>query len=357
MVEFCGWEMPVQYPDGVLKEHNHCRTAAALFDVSHMGQLRVHGKDRIKFFEQLVVADLKNLPLGHSTLSVYTTEEGGIIDDTVISNAGGTLYVVINAGCADKDIAHIEKHLAKFKKTGGDAEIEFLSKEWSLIALQGPKAQEVLANLVLLDLNELKFMSGRNSIVSSGRIPVHITRCGYTGEDGFEIAVSHSRVDEFANLLMKDSNVRCAGLGSRDSLRLEAGLCLYGHDLNEQISPVEAGLTWTIGKRRREEGGFLGADVILKQISEGVSRKRVGLLSPKGNPSAREHTPILDAEGKEIGHVTSGTMSPILKQPIAMGYVQSSFSKNGTELQVQIRGKNFPATVSKMPFVPNNYKR
>ncbi|EFA84814.1 aminomethyltransferase [Heterostelium album PN500] len=354
MVPFCGWDMPLMYPTGVLKEHFQCRNNSALFDVSHMGQLRIHGKDRVEFFESIVVADIQALPVGHSKLSVFTTEQGGIIDDTMITNAGENLYVVVNAGCADKDIAHIKQKMAEFKATGKDVSLE-LMEDQALIAVQGPSTESIVSKLAKLDLSNMEFMTQRHAKIDN--IDVIITRCGYTGEDGFEISVSNSNAVRLAKILLDTGveGVKCAGLGARDSLRLEAGLCLYGHDLNEEITPIEATLGWLISKRRKEAGGFPGAAVIQKQLKEGVSKKRVGLIVE--GPPARENTVLVDEAGKQIGHVTSGTLSPMTKQSISMCYLNTEHSKNGTKVFASIRGRQIPAVVSKMPFVPTNYKK
>ncbi|KAF2074450.1 hypothetical protein CYY_004232 [Polysphondylium violaceum] len=358
MVPYCGWEMPVMYPMGVLKEHIHCRTQSALFDVSHMGQLRIHGKDRVKFFESIVVGDLQSLAVNHSKLSVFTNDKGGIIDDTMITNAGDSLYVVVNAGCADKDIAHITQ---KMKEFGGDVSMELLG-DWSLIAVQGPATEQLLLSMVKsnVDLTKMEFMTQHPMAING--IDCIVTRCGYTGEDGFEIAVKSSHAVKLAESLLAtgansaDKGIKPAGLGARDSLRLEAGLCLYGHDLNEDITPIEASLNWLISKRRREEGGFPGADIIQKQLKEGVTKKRVGIVST-GAP-AREFTDILDPNTKaKIGSVTSGTVSPMTKQSISMAYVSTPLSKNNAPVILSIRNKEVQATVSKMPFVPHNYKK
>jgi len=261
--------------------------------------------------------------------------------------------VVVNAGCADKDIAHYKQQISNFK---GDVKMEVIDR--SLIALQGPTAATVLQKYVGgFDLNKLKFMSCEEVDVKNGGKCL-VSRCGYTGEDGFEISVSHDSVIPFVKDLLRESEVKAAGLGPRDSLRLESGLCLYGHDIDDTTTPVEANLTWTIGKRRKEEGGFLGADTILAQLKNPalVTRKRVGLFI--NGPPARDNAPILNPEtNKVIGKITSGTFSPILKKAIAMGYVETSFSKLDTTVNVRVRGKEHPAQVTKMPFVPTKYKK
>lgn len=349
IVPFCGWEMPVQFPDGILKSHLWTRENASLFDVSHMGQLHFFGKDRLDFIESLVVGDIKGLEAGNGRLSVITNEKGGIIDDTVITKQENHLYMVINAGCADKDLEYIRGKLKEWQAKGKDVSLEVLEGQ-GLIALQGPKAAAVLQGLTSVDLTKLNFMSGRKIPVAG--LDTYVTRCGYTGEDGFEISVAAKDTEKLARELLKNKDVLAAGLGPRDSLRTEAGLCLYGNDIDETTTPIEAGLTWTIGKRRREQGGFPGADVILRQLKEGVSRKRVGFLVD--GTIAREHTPIT-LGGEKIGEITSGTFSPNLKRAIAIGYVATPQSSVGSQVEVTVRGKNHPATVTKMPFVPTRY--
>ncbi|KAI8866319.1 aminomethyltransferase precursor [Ramicandelaber brevisporus] len=368
MVPFAGWSMPVQYSDlGVLASHLHTRTNASLFDVSHMLQTRLVGRDRVRFLESLVVGDVAGLPANSATLSVYTNERGGIIDDTVISNIGNEyFYIVMNAGCADKDLAHISTQLKLFKERVPNADVELqIIQDHSLLALQGPAASGVLAKLAGLsaasDLDSFAFMSGRALTLLDGSIPCHVTRCGYTGEDGFEISVPTAEADRLAEaiLTVNDSIVKLAGLGARDSLRLEAGLCLYGNDLTEDITPVEAGLTWTIGKSRRDpnaENAFLGAQVVIPQIKGGVSKRRVGLIV-SGAPAREKATIHSAAEDAQIGVVTSGCPSPSLKKNVAMGYVQNGLHKTGTKLKVSVRGKLQDAEVVKMPFVPAKYHK
>lgn len=357
MVPFAGYALPVQYKESILNSHHHVRTKAGLFDVSHMGQLRIHGEKRLEFLESLVPSDLHLLERNQGRLSILTNENGGIIDDCVITRKEGHVYMVINAGCKDKDLKHMCAQLKLFnEKHGSDVAIEHLGDDRALVALQGPTAANVLKSVSPADANidDLEFMYTKNIEVSG--IPTWVTRCGYTGEDGFEISVASSKATDLMNALLAVEDCEPAGLGVRDSLRLEAGLCLYGHDLNETITPMEAGLGWCVGKRRRAEGGFLGADVIQKQIKEGVTRKRVGLTIGKGAP-AREDAEILSLDGESIGIVTSGTFSPTLKKPISMGYVKAEFAKSGTKVQVKVRGKVNDAEITKMPFVPSNYYR
>ncbi|KAJ3039869.1 hypothetical protein HDV00_011651 [Rhizophlyctis rosea] len=354
MVEFAGWEMPVQYGNlGVLASHNWTREKASLFDVSHMLQTRWTGKDHLKFIETLVVGDIASLPIGSSTLSVFTNPSGGIIDDSVINKQDSDgLYVVSNAGCAEKDLAHIRQQVQEFRSKGGDVDVKVLDHV-SLVALQGPSAAKVVESITGKTLSDFTFMTSRKMEIKG--IPVYISRCGYTGEDGFEISVPHEQVVRLSELLLDHPEVELAGLGARDSLRLEAGLCLYGHDMDDATTPVEAGLTWTIGQRRRAEGGFLGAEKILPQIKGGVARRRVGLVV-EGAP-AREGAKILSVDGEELGTITSGCPSPVLKKNIAMGYVKSGFHKQGTDVQVEVRNRLQKAKITKMPFVPHRYYR
>ncbi|KAI8876906.1 hypothetical protein K501DRAFT_231237, partial [Backusella circina FSU 941] len=353
MVPFAGYAMPVQYGNmGMLASHHHTREKASIFDVSHMLQSRVTGKDRKKFFETLVVADLENLPVGQGTLSVFTNDQGGIIDDTIVMQHQDSLYVVSNAGCADKDLAHIRKHLEAFQNKGGDVDFQVIT-DHSLIAIQGPKAAAALEDLVGKSLSDFSFMHGKHLEVAG--VPCHVARSGYTGEDGFELSVPTEEIVNITEKLMAHPDVELAGLGARDSLRLEAGLCLYGNDLDETTTPIEAGLTWTIPKSRRETGGFLGADKILPQLKNGVSRRRVGLLI-EGAP-ARGGAEILSKEGEVVGVITSGCPSPILKKNIAMGYIKNGLHKKGTEVDVKVRNKIQKGVISKMPFVPANYHK
>uniref|UniRef100_A0A8C9Y0Z8 Aminomethyltransferase n=1 Tax=Sander lucioperca TaxID=283035 RepID=A0A8C9Y0Z8_SANLU len=351
MVGFAGWSMPVQYKDSHIVSHMHTREHCSIFDVSHMLQTKVHGKDRVKFMESLVVADIAELKDNQGTLSLFTTEKGGIIDDLIVTKTDqGYLYVVSNAGCADKDSAHMKARLAEFKAAGFDVDLEFLDE--ALIALQGPSMSQVLQEGLKEDLSKLTFMTSTLATVFG--IPgCRVTRCGYTGEDGVEVSVPQSSVVELTEKLLANGEVKLAGLGARDSLRLEAGLCLYGNDIDETTTPVEGTLVWTIGKRRRQAKDFPGADIIVPQIKAKTARKRVGLVST--GPPVRQHTPILGPDGKVIGEVTSGCPSPCLKKNIAMGYVDATFAKHGTAIQVEVRKKAVPATVSKMPFVPTNY--
>ena len=349
MVPFCGWDMPVQYKEGVLKSHIHTRENASIFDVSHMGQVKITGKDRIKFIESVSVADVEALQMNQARLSSFTTQTFGVIDDCMITKRPDHIYMVINAGCHDKDMEFLNEQLKIAKNNGMDVDLKE-DLDSGLIALQGPKAMEVLAKHVPINLTDLPFMYQVNTKVNN--IPILVTRCGYTGEDGFEISIPSSHTEDITKLLLNDSATLMAGLGARDSLRLEAGLCLYGHDLNETISPIEAGLLWTITKRRREQGGFPGFETFKKQLKEGVARKRVGILS---DIPARENVEIFNADGKLVGKIDSGTMSPILKKGVAMGYVSTASSNIDTPLKLSVRGKMVDAKVVKLPFVPSHY--
>ncbi|CAI7796872.1 unnamed protein product [Closterium sp. NIES-54] len=353
MVPFAGYSMPIQYKDSIIDSTINCRTNGSLFDVSHMCGLSLKGKDVIPFLETLVVGDIAALKDGTGTLSVFTNEKGGIIDDTVITRVSPShIYLVVNAGCREKDLNHIGAHLEAYKAAGKDVSWQ-IHDDRALLALQGPLAASTLQPLVATDLSKMSF-----SEFTMLKIDGHdcfLTRTGYTGEDGFEISVPNENALALAKKLLEvsEGKVRLTGLGARDSLRLEAGLCLYGNDLTEEITPVEGALAWTIAKRRRAEGGFIGADVILKQLADGPARRRVGLTST-GAP-ARSHVEILDKEGNVVGEVTSGGFSPCLKKNIAMGYVKNGLHKAGTELKVNVRGKVNDAVIAKMPFVPTKY--
>ncbi|KAL8140323.1 hypothetical protein V2J09_006344 [Rumex salicifolius] len=353
MVPFAGWSMPIQYKDSIMDSTVNCRDNGSLFDVAHMCGLSLKGKDSIPFLEKLVIGDIAGLAPGTGTLSVFTNEKGGAIDDTVITKVDNDhIYLVVNAGCRDKDLAHIEEHMKVFKAKGGDVSWH-IHDERSLLALQGPLAAPVLQHLTKEDLS--KFYFGEFQILEINGFYCYLTRTGYTGEDGFEISVPSEHAVDLAKAILEKSEgkLRLTGLGARDSLRLEAGLCLYGNDLEQDITPIEAGLTWAVGKRRRAEGGFLGAEVILKQIAEGPRIRRVGLFS--SGPPARGHCGIQSDKGENIGEVTSGGFSPYLKKNIAMGYVKSGNHKAGTKVSIVIRGKSYDGLLTKMPFVPTKY--
>lgn len=353
MVPFAGYSMPVQYPDGIKDSHLFVRKSAGLFDVSHMGQVRLHGADRVRFLEKLVVADLEALAVGRAQLSLLMAENGGVIDDTIITNMGDHLAMVINAGCKEKDVAHMQLHLDAARKAGMDVRLEIV-RDHELLALQGPRAAQVLSEMVSshVDLTRMSFMNATRMDVDG--LSCVVTRCGYTGEDGFELSVPMTGVTTLFDTLISRDEVRPAGLGARDSLRLEAGLCLYGNDMDEQITPVEAGLTWTIGRRRREGGAFLGAERVLPQLRDGVEKKRMMFVMKRGAP-ARGGETLTDEEGRAVGVVTSGGYSPSLGCAIGMGYAQRPANKSGTRLRVAVRSKVNDVVVTKMPLVATNY--
>jgi aminomethyltransferase len=356
MVPFAGYEMPVQYPLGVLKEHLWTREKAGLFDVSHMGQAALIAADgkfetAARFLETVVPADIQSLKVGQQRYTQFLTADGGILDDLMVTrpmapDAEGILFLVVNAGCKDADYAHISMHLP----TGIKLEI---MADRALLALQGPAAGQVMAKLSV-DAAALSFMAGRSTRM--GAFDCHVSRSGYTGEDGFEISVPEKSAVDLAKLLMSDDRVQPIGLGARDSLRLEAGLCLYGHDIDTTTSPIEAGLAWSIQKRRRAEGGFPGAARIQKELAEGPARMRVG-IKPDGRAPAREGTEIVDSRGAKVGVITSGGFGPTVNGPVAMGYVGREFAKPGMAIQLMVRDKPMPATIVTVPFAPHRYKR
>jgi aminomethyltransferase len=345
MVPFAGYDMPVQY-DGIMAEHMWTRTQAGLFDVSHMGQLLFHGPDLDKALETLLPGDLQSLKDGRLRYSMLLSEDGGIIDDLMATRRGEQFYVVVNGATKAGDIEQFERRLPRG--------IAFdLMKEQALLALQGPEAAVVLEALVP-GVAALSFMQA--DLFRWNGQPLWISRSGYTGEDGYEISVASRDAAAFADALLGDARVKPIGLGARDSLRLEAGLPLYGHDLDGETTPVMADLLFAIGKRRRAEGGFAGAARIVGEIDNGPLQKRVGLLVD-GKQPVREGATILDREGNEIGRVTSGGHSPTLGRPIAMGYVATAQATPGTFLKLEQRGKLFQAQVTPMPFVPHQYHR
>jgi aminomethyltransferase len=354
MVPFAGYEMPVQYADGIIAEHTHTREAAGLFDVSHMGQAFVVGADHAtaaRAMEALVPADLVDLALGRQRYTQLTDANGGILDDLMVTRSAdpdedGVLMLVVNAARKDADYAHIAAGLP------GDVRL-IRADHRALIALQGPKAAAVLERHSA-GAAAMPFMTARSA--SFDGIDCHVSRSGYTGEDGYEISVKANRVRAIAERLLGHGEVKPIGLGARDSLRLEAGLCLYGHDLDTGTSPVEAGLAWSIQKRRREEGGFPGAERVLAELRDGARRLRVG-LRPEGRVPAREGAEIKSSDGAPIGKVTSGGFGPSLGAPIAMGYVERAFAAPGTSILLVVRGKDLPASVAALPFVPHRYHR
>ena len=346
IVAFAGWELPVQYPAGILAEHQHCRTAAALFDVSHMGQVRLDGDGAAAALERLVPADLQSLPPGRARYTQLTNEAGGIRDDLIVSNAGDHLFVVVNAGNRDGDLAHLRAAL--------DPSIAITElADRALLALQGPEAAAVLSRLAPASA-ALRFMT--TDLMAVAGIPCRVSRLGYTGEDGFELSVPAAEAVTLARRLLAEPEVAPAGLGARDSLRLEAGLPLHGHEIDPTTTPVEAGLAFSIGKRRRAEGDFPGAETILRQLAAGPERRLVG-LKPEGRAPAREGTEIQLLDGTPVGRVTSGGFGPTVGGPIAMGYVTAAHAAAGTEVALLVRGKPLPARIVPLPFVPHRYHR
>jgi len=361
MVPFAGYSMPVQYPAGLMAEHKHTRSAAGLFDVSHMGQLRLVGPDAGAAFESLMPVDVIDLAVGKQRYGLLLNDEGGIIDDLMFVNRdyanGGDIFVIVNGACKVGDIAHIKA------KIGSRCEV-IPMPERALLALQGPQAITVMQRLSP-GIEKLVFMTGGQFEVACGaqRVPCFITRSGYTGEDGFEISVHADDAQTLAQALLAQPEVKPVGLGARNSLRLEAGLCLYGNDIDTTTTPVEAGLNWALQKVRRADGaragGFPGATKILSALAGpagAAARKRVGLMALERVP-VRDHTELQDLNGQRIGEVTSGLLAPTIDQPIAMGYVPLEFAVLGTSINAIVRGKPVPMKVVAMPFVPTNYFR
>jgi aminomethyltransferase len=356
MEAFAGWSMPIQYELGILAEHRHTRTAAGLFDVSHMGQILVRARsgevrDAALALESLVPADLLSLRPGRQRYGFFTTRSGGISDDLMIANLGTYFYLVVNAAGAADDAAHLREHLSD------RCSVEVLSDR-ALLAIQGPRACAALAAVVPM-VAAMRFMDA--DVFSIGDVPCFISRSGYTGEDGFEISVPASMAATVVEQLLDYPSVKLIGLGARDSLRLESGLCLYGHDLTQETTPVEAALGWAIGPARRTGGaraaGFPGSEVILSQLSLGASRRRVG-LKPEARPVREGAALFADATSTTVlGQVTSGTFAPTVQCPVAMGYVPSSVARIGTRLYADVRGQRVPVTLSNMPFVPHRYHR
>ncbi|KAF8653258.1 hypothetical protein AX16_004054 [Volvariella volvacea WC 439] len=358
MVPFAGYSMPLAYGEvGQVASHNHVRNSVGLFDVGHMVQSNFRGQTATEFLEWLTPSSLSPLKPYTSTLSVILNEKGGIIDDTIITkHASHAYYVVTNAGRRDRDLAWFKEKLEEWNSSErgkeGPVEHEVL-ENWGLVALQGPQAATYLQNLTSFDLNKLTF--GKSAFVPIEGFNLHVARGGYTGEDGFEISIPPTQTIEVAKLLSKNP-VQLTGLGARDSLRLEAGMCLYGNDLDEDTTPVEAGLTWVIGKDRRESGGFIGFEGVKKHLVEGPPRRRIGLVVD-GAPARQGAKIFAPSGGDLIGTVTSGIPSPTVGKNIAMGYVQSGFHKKGTEVEVEVRNKLRKAVLTPMPFVKPNYWR
>ncbi len=355
LTEFAGYEMPVQYGLGILGEHQHTRTKAGLFDVSHMGQVILRGRsyqETALALEKLLPTDVLGLEAGRQRYGFLTTNSGGIFDDLMFSNRGDHIFIVLNAACKNSDIKHLKSLL----------EPEILVEEVlnrALIALQGPASETVLGELNP-QVKNMKFMDVETLLVSG--VECWISRSGYTGEDGFEISIPATDAESVTRNILLNENVELIGLGARDSLRLEAGLCLYGHDINQATTPVEASLNWAIQKVRRANGeragGFIGSKIILKQLDEGTERKRVGFL-PQTRAPMREGVEVFETERSKdrIGIITSGGYGPTVGHPVAMGYIDSKYAQNKNNLFGELRGKRVPVKVSKIPFVPLNFKR
>jgi len=356
MVPFAGYAMPVQYPAGLMAEHHHTRNAAGLFDVSHMGQLRLEGSEAAAALESLIPVDVIDLPVGKQRYGLLINEDGGIIDDLMFFNRdymnGGDIFIIVNSACKAGDIAHIQQ------KIGSRCKVVPMPN-MALLALQGPQAVNALSRLAP-GVEKLVFMTGGRFTVAG--CDCFLTRSGYTGEDGFEISVPAAQADTLARALLAQPEVKPVGLGARNSLRLEAGLCLFGNDIDTTTTPVEASLNWAMQKVRRtggaRAGGFPGADKVLAQLADPalLTRKRVGLVALERIP-VRDHTPLQSIDGTPIGEVTSGLLGPSIDKPVAMGYVKPEFSAIGTHVHAIVRGKPVPMEVSAMPFVPNRYFR
>lgn len=346
LVPFAGYEMPLHYRSGILAEHRHTRSQAGLFDVSHMGQIRLIGPGADAALERLVPGEIRALKPGRMRYTLFTNEEGGVLDDLMVLRRQDDLFLVVNAACKEQDFAHLQSRL------GAGVTAESLADR-ALLALQGPAAATVMARYAA-GVAALRFL-GATTMTIAG-IDTQVTRSGYTGEDGFEISLAAGRAEELARILLAEAEVEPAGLGARDSLRLEAGLCLYGHDLDPETTPVEAGLGWALGKRRLAEGGFPGVDVIRRQLAEGPGRCRVGLL-PDGRAPVRNESAIEDQAGRAIGRVTSGGFSPTLNRPIAIGYVAAGAAAPGTPVHFLVREKRLPGRVVTLPFVPHRYAK
>jgi len=350
MVPFAGYDMPIQYPLGIVKEHQQTRSSAGLFDVSHMGQIRLRGENAAQALETLMPVDIVDLEPMKQRYALFTNERGGVMDDLMVTNAGDHLFVVVNAACKEQDINHLREHI------GDTCEIEVL-EDYALLALQGPQAAAVMARMDSAS-KALVFMTAAELDIDG--IECFVTRSGYSGEDGFEISVHNNDAKRLARTLLAQPEVEAIGLGARDTLRLEAGLCLYGHDLDPQTTPVESSLLWALSRSRRADGerpgGYPGADIIMAQIANGVERKRVGIQA-EGRMPVREGAILMDEDDNEIGIVTSGGFGPTIDGPVAMGYVKTAYAAIDTALFAVVRGKDIPVKVARLPFVKQNYYR
>jgi len=345
MVPFAGYDMPLQYR-GIIDEHLHTREQASLFDVSHMGQAILRGDGVAAALETVVVSDIAALPAGKMRYTLLTNDDGGIIDDLMVVQGGYFLFLVVNAARKAADFGYIRQRI------GDRCDMEIL-EDRALLALQGPAAAKVMSRLAP-PCRHLMFLTTETLTIAGMKCGV--ARSGYTGEDGYEITVDAENAETMARLLLEEPEVRPAGLGARDTLRLEAGLCLYGADLDETTTPIEAGLAWTINKRRREEGGFPGDEIILRQMAEGPPRRRVG-LKPEGRTPARPHTRVTDRYGKEVGEVTSGAYGPSVGGPVAVGYVDAEHAEHNTLVNFIVRDRPLAGRVTKLPFIEHRYAR
>lgn len=356
MEQFAGYSMPIVYKNQTItEEHMQTRESASVFDVSHMMQIIVRGADRNKFIESLTVSDIQGMPINKCSLSVLTNETGGIIDDCIIGKHQDHLHIVSNAGNAEVVWTWLQENSTS-EKFPGDVQLERLNGR-GLVALQGPRAADTLQTLTTQDLSKLEFMNTMRAELKGLSGECVVTRCGYTGEDGFEISVDGNEAEKLVNLLCANELVKPAGLGARDTLRLEAGLCLHGHDITDTTTPVEAALNWLVHKRRRQEANsFPGAEVILEQLKIGSKVKRVGLVAKASGPPARENSRVVDLDGCQIGRITSGTFGPKLGKNIAMAYIPTSFANDiGKIVRCEVRGKMFEYNLTKMPFIKSNY--
>ena len=343
LVPFAGYDMPVQYPTGILAEHLYTRAKASLFDVSHMGQVRIDGTGAARALEALVPGDIVGLGASRMRYTLFTDETAGILDDLMVTNRGDHLFLVVNAACKADDIAHMQAHIAGVMPLPDRA----------LLALQGPEAATVLDRLAP-GAASLGFLAAAPMTIAG--LSCLVARSGYTGEDGFEISVPSEGAETVARRLLAEPEVKPAGLGARDTLRLEAGLCLYGNDIDRTTTPIEADLAWTIGKRRRAEGGYPGAAIVARQLVAGTARKRVG-IKPEDRAPARDGTLIVAQDGRTIGKITSGGFGPSVGGPVAMGYVDTASAAPGTALGLVVRGTTRAARVASLPFVPHRYHR
>jgi len=343
-VEFAGYEMPIQYSKGIIEEHKFTRSNSGIFDVSHMGQLFIYGDESLtEELEKIFPLDLKNLKQNCSKYSFLMNEDAGIYDDLIITKIEEGYLIILNAACKEKDFEILSNLLGKRFKMN-------LDNNRSLIAIQGPKSSQIL-NEVVDGVKDLNFMSGNWFLFDNQK--VYITRSGYTGEDGFEISILNNYADKLTRELINKGS-KLAGLGARDTLRLEAGLCLYGHDLDKDKTPVEANLKWAISKERISKGDFIGSDIIIKQLNDGVTKIRVG-IKPEGRIIAREKTKIFNQSDVHIGEITSGTFGPSVNGPVAMGYVENEFSKKNTKVFLEVRGKKYAANICSLPFYKKSY--